>query len=148
MYKILVCGSRDIKDQEFVFKKLDFLLSNKDLSSVVLIHGDQKSFDRHLEMNFGADYFAKLWALLKGVKQIPFPAPWEGLEDTPKKLLKKNKTGNMYWPGAGMYRNKQMANEDLDACVAFLGRNSKNVGTLNMLKLVKDKDIIIKKYYI
>jgi hypothetical protein len=130
-FKILVCGSRDIKDQEFVFKKLDFLLSNKDLSSVVLIHGDQKSFDRHLEMNFGADYFAKLWALLKGVKQIPFPADWD-----------------KHGKSAGPIRNKQMANEDLDACVAFLGRNSKNTGTLNMLKLVKDKDIIIKKYYI
>ena len=131
MYKILVCGSRDIKDQEFVFKKLDFLLSNKDLSSVVIIHGDQKSFDRHLEIFYGADHFAKLWSVLKGVKQIPFPADWD-----------------KFGKSAGPIRNKQMANEDLDACVAFLGRNSKNAGTLNMLKLVKDKDIVIKKYYI
>lgn len=130
-FKILVCGSRDIKDQEFVFNKLDFLLSKKDLSSIIIIHGDQKSFDKSLEIFYGVDYFAKLWAVLREVKQIPFPADWD-----------------KHGKSAGPIRNKQMANENPDACVAFLGVNSKNIGTLGMLKLVKDKGITIKKYYI
>lgn len=146
-FKILVCGSRDIRDWKFVFDKLDFLLSKKDLSSVIIIHGDQKSFDKHLEIYYGADYFAKLWAKSRNVKQIPFPAPWEGLPDTPKKLLKKSPYGD-YWPGAGMYRNKQMLRENPDACVGFLKYRSANSGTKNMLKLCEDKGILTKKYYI
>lgn len=130
-FKILVCGSRDIKNQEFVFKTLDFLTSKRDLSEIEIIHGNQKSFDKHLEIYYGADYFAKLWAVLKEVKQTPFPADWD-----------------QFGKAAGPIRNKQMANEKPDACVAFLGINSKNVGTLGMLKLVKDKGIPIKEYYI
>ena len=130
-YKVLVCGSRDIRDWKFVFNKLDFLLSKKDLSSVVLIHGDQKSFDKHLEIYHGADYFAKLWAKERNVKQIPFPADWDN-----------------FGKSAGPIRNKQLVNENPDACVGFLGRNSKNSGTKNMLKLCEDKGIPIKKYYI
>lgn len=146
-FTLLVCGSRDIRDREFVFKTLDFLLSKKDLSQVTVIQGDQKSHDKHLDIYYGADYFAKLWAKERGVECKNFPAPWEGLPDTPKNLLRKGPYGN-YWPGAGMYRNKQMVDENPDACVGFLGSGSKNSGTKNMLKLCVGKGIPIKKYYI
>lgn len=131
MFKILVCGSRDIKDQEFVFKTLDFLTSNRNLSEIEIIHGDQKSFDKNLEIFYGADYFAKLWACIREVKQTSFPADW-----------------NQFGRAAGPIRNKQMANEKPDACVGFLGKNSKNIGTKNMLKLCEDSGILTKKYYI
>lgn len=148
MFKLLVCGSREIKDKEFVFKVLDFLLSKKDLSEVTIIHGAQKSFDKHLDIYYGADYLADLWAKERGVTISSFPAPWGGLPDTQPKLLKKNRFGHLYWPGAGMYRNKQMLNEKPDACVGFLGKSAKNSGTKNMLKLCEDKEILTKKYYI
>lgn len=148
MFKILVCGSRDIKDKEYVFKILDFLLSQKILSDVILIHGGQKSYDKSTDTYFGADYLADLWGKERNVKTEVFPAPWDGLEDTPKSAMKKNRFGKLYWPGAGMYRNKQMANEKPDACVGFLGKNSQNRGTNNMLKLCQDNDILTKEYYI
>ncbi len=147
MFKLLVCGSREIRDKEFVFKTLDFLLSKKNLSEVILIHGAQRSFDKHLEIYYGADYLADLWGKERGVQIKEFPAPWEGLPDTPKKYLKKGPYGT-YWPGAGMYRNRQMLDENPDACVGFLGNRAKNSGTKNMLKLCEDKGIITKKYYI
>lgn len=147
MFKLLVCGSREIRNKEFVFKTLDFLMSNKDLSKVILIHGAQKSFDRRLEIYYGADYLADLWGKERGVIIRPFPAPWEGLPETPKKALVSGPYGD-YWPGAGMYRNKQMLNENPDGCVGFLGRWAKNKGTKNMLNLCEEKGIITKKYYI
>jgi len=100
MFKLLVCGSREIRDKDIVFKTLDFLLSNKDLNKVILIHGNQKSFDKHLEVFYGADYFAKLWAKERGVQIDSFPAPWKGLPSISPKLLKKNRFGDLYWPGA------------------------------------------------
>lgn len=87
MFKVLVCGSREFRDKEFLFKTLDFLLSKKDLKDVTLIHGAQKSFDKHLEIYYGADYFADLWAKERGVKVEKFPADWDGLPDTPESQI-------------------------------------------------------------
>lgn len=147
-FKILVCGSRDIRDKEFVFRTLDFLTSKRDLSTIEIIQGGQRSFDKHLEIYYGADYYGKMWAKERGVKMTEFLAPWDGLPDTPKKSMRKNKANKWYWPGAGMYRNKIMKDYGPNACVAFLGKNSKNSGTMNMLNLVKDMSILIRKYYI
>lgn len=149
MFKLLVCGSREIRDKEFVFKTLDFLLSKKNLSKIILIHGAQKSFDKKLDIYYGADYLADLWGKEKNIVVSPFPAPWDGIEGvTLPSQMKKNRFGKLYWPGAGMYRNKQMLNEEPDACVGFLGKTAKNSGTKNMLKLCEDKGILTKKYYI
>lgn len=147
-FKVLVCGSRDIRDKEFMFATLDNLLSRKNLEDVVIIHGDQKSFDKQLEIEYGADFLADQWAIERGVKRWRYPAPWNGLKDTPKSAMKKNRAGKMYWPGAGMYRNKLMLKEEPDACVGFLGKQSKNSGTKNMLKLCKEAGIDTREYYI
>lgn len=146
-FSVIVCGSRDIRDKEFVFKTLDFLFSNKNLAEITIIQGDQKSHDKHLDIYYGADYFAKLWAEQRGVECKNFPAPWEGLVDTPKKLLKKGPYGS-YWPGAGAYRNKQMADENPNACIGFLSSRSKNAGTKNMLNLCIKRGIPVKKFYL
>lgn len=148
MFKILVCGSREIKDKEFVFNKLDYLTSNKNLNNIEIVQGGQKSFDKNLEVYFGADYFAKLWAKERSVKFKEFLAPWEGLEGMPKSKLTKKKDGSHYWKGAGMYRNKQMLDYKPDVCVGFLSKTAANKGTKNMLKLVKDAGIPLKYYYI
>lgn len=147
MFKIIVCGSRKIKDKEFVFKTLDFLLSKKDLSNVVIIQGGQQSYDKRLDFYFGADYFAKLWAEKRNVKCEEFPAPWKGLKDTPKSQLKTGPYGS-YWPGAGAYRNKKMVEEKPNGCVAFFKLGSKNNGTKNMVSLCEKENINIKKYCI
>lgn len=147
-FKILVCGSREIRDKEFVFNTLDFLLSKKDLSKVILIHGAQKSFDKKLEINYGADYLADLWGKERGLIIKPFPAPWDGIPEATNNYMKRNRFGKLYWPGAGMYRNKQMLEENPDACVGFLSKTAKNSGTKNMLNLCEGRSILVKKYYI
>ena len=130
-FKLLCCGSRDIKDKEFIFKTLDFLLSNKDLNTVTIIHGAQKSFDKFTDTYFGADYLCDLWAKERGVKAEEFPADWD-----------------KYKRAAGPIRNKLMSEQSLDACVGFLGKSSRNIGSNGMLKLCENKGILIKKYYI
>ena len=148
MFKVLVCGSREIRDKEFVFKTLDFLMSKKDLKEIILIHGAQKSYDKHLEIYYGADYLADLWGRERGVIIQPFPAPWDGLPRVPKSSMKKNRFGKLYWPGAGMYRNSRMLDEEPDACVGFLGKSAKNSGTRNMLSICEKAGILTKEYYI
>lgn len=147
-FTLLVCGSRDIKDYNFVFNTLDFLLSKKEIWEVKIINGAQKSYNKDTDTYYGADYFASQYATDVNIEFETFPAPWGGLPDTPRSVMKKNKSGKMYWPGAGMYRNKTMIDQNPDACVAFLGKNSKNIGTLGMIKLCEKAGIPVRKYYI
>lgn len=69
---------------------------------LLIIHGDQKSFDKSTEALYGTDYFAKCWAISRKVKQTPFPANWD-----------------LHGKSAGPIRNSLMLNENPDACVAF-----------------------------
>ncbi len=117
-FKILVCGSRETKDKEFVFKTLNFLTSNKSLNEIEIVQGGQKSFDKQLEIYYGADYFAKLWAIENRVKVTEFKADW-------------NKHGR----SAGPIRNKQMLDYEPDACVGFLSKTAANKGTKNIVAL-------------
>ena len=131
MFKILVCGSRETKDKEFVFSKLDYLTSKKSLSEIEIIQGGQKSYDKSLGINYGADYFAKLWAEERKVKMIEFKANWD-----------------KYGRSAGPIRNKQMLDYGPDACLGFLKNGAANKGTKNMLKLSQNKGVPTKYYYI
>lgn len=131
MFKIIVCGSREVKDKEFVFKKLDYLTSNKPFNEIEIVQGGQKSFDKSLEIYYGADYFAKLWAETRNIKMTEFKADWD-----------------KYGRSAGPIRNKQMLDYGPDACVGFLKEGAANKGTKNMLKLSQDKGIPTKYYYI
>tara|TARA_R110000772_G_scaffold68118_4_gene150927 strand:+ start:18701 stop:19129 length:429 start_codon:yes stop_codon:yes gene_type:complete len=142
-----VCGSRDVRDYNEMYRILDHLLQNKLPSEVKIINGAQKSHDKHLNVNYGADYFATEYAKLRGIEYEEFPAPWEGLPETPKKSLVSGPYGK-YWPGAGAYRNKLMLDENPDACVGFPSTRSPSKGTKMMLKLAKDAGVNTRVYYI
>ena len=131
MFKLLVCGSREIRDKSFVFKYLDHVTSSKDLNEVVIMHGDQKSKDEKTQELYGADYLADCWALERRVARWRYIANWE-----------------KYGKSAGPIRNSRMLKDSPDACVGFLGKQAKNRGTLDMLNKCEKKEIPIKKYYI
>lgn len=59
--RVLVCGGRNYRDRDLVFRTLDSLVSIS-----TLIHGNAS----------GADWFASRWARARGVPQELYPANW------------------------------------------------------------------------
>lgn len=60
----LVCGGRDYKDRNLVWRVLDMMLID------LLVHGACRS---------GADFFADLWARNRRQKVKEYPADWDAL---------------------------------------------------------------------
>lgn len=104
-FKVLVCGSRELKNKDLIFSTLDELISK--LPVDCLIHGDAN----------GADTFAKQWALENGVQPVGCPALWDYWRSK----------GNLR--AAGPERNKAMALLKPDFVIAFPG----GAGTRNMI---------------
>jgi hypothetical protein len=129
-YKILVCGSRDIREYEFICSKMDFLISRRDKSSITIIHGAQKSFDKHLEINYGADYLAGQWCKSKNIRQIPFPADWD-----------------QHGKSAGPIRNSEMLKQEPNAFVAFFKKGSANRGTTDIVGKLKKAGVQGREYW-
>lgn len=129
-FSLIVCGSRNFKNKEFLFKKLDFLLKNK--KNITIIEGGQKSYDRYLEIEYGADYFAKVYAEQRGYKHIQEKAKWDE-----------------FGKAAGMIRNGEMIKKyNPNACVGFFDKDSKNRGTTDMVNKATKKGLLIRKYII
>lgn len=90
--RVIVCGSRDEKDGQWVWLELSRL--DADLGFTTVVHGDYRGVDR----------LAKTWARARSIKQEPHPADWDGLGTA-----------------AGPTRNKEMADLGADACIVFPG---------------------------
>lgn len=95
MTAVIVCGGRDFKDKDFVFKVLDEV--HKEVGISVVIHGGAT----------GADYIAHRWARSRKINEIEMPADWE-----------------THGRAAGPMRNSLMlATHTPDMVVAFEGGN-------------------------
>lgn len=99
--KIIVCGGRKYAHQQRVFNALDDI--HKETPISLIIHGNA----------IGADGFADDWAMLRGIKRLPFSADWKKLG-----------------PMAGPIRNQEMLNIGPDLVVAFPGGK----GTADMVR--------------
>ena len=89
----LVCGGRDYKDREYVFKVLDQIHADIGISKIV--HGAAR----------GADSIGWAWAVTRGIEAKAYPAKW-----------------NEYGKRAGSIRNQEMLDsENIDAVIAFPG---------------------------
>lgn len=105
--RVLVCGSREYDNWNYVFARLDEL--NEKLKFSTIIHGGAP----------GVDSLAGKWARRNNITEEEFKADW-------------GKLGK----AAGPIRNKQMLDEGKpELIVAFLSMDSK--GTANMLKQSK-----------
>jgi len=90
--RILVCGGRNFKDRNLLYKAL---LPYRDEEDITIIHGNAS----------GADTLGRIWAEAFFHKIEPYPADW-----------------NKYGKRAGYIRNVQMLNEGKpDLVVAFPG---------------------------
>lgn len=98
--KVMICGSRNIKDKEYIFSQLDAFTywQLACFEYLTLIEGEAK----------GVDTIAKEYAIQNGWEQITeYPADWD-----------------KYGKGAGFIRNEQMV-KDCDECFIFWDGESK-----------------------
>lgn len=107
MFKVIVAGSRNFQDDEFLTERLDHLLSNKVAAGVPIeiVSGTAK----------GADTLGEEYAALRGHQVKRMPADWD-----------------RYGRSAGYRRNEEMAIY-ADACVVFWDGESR--GTKHMIDL-------------
>ena len=94
MFKLIVAGSRNFNNYDFLKEKLDYLLMNIN-DEIEIVSGRAK----------GADLFGEAYAKERGYKIAKFPADWT-----------IGKT-------AGFIRNEDMAKYS-NACVVFSVNNS------------------------
>ena len=92
MFKVIIAGSREFKDYDFLKEKMDFLLQRKkEKEKIVILCGEAN----------GADALGKKYAKERGFAVESYPADWK-----------------THGKAAGPLRNRQMA-AAADACVVF-----------------------------
>lgn len=113
--KVLVCGGRNFKDREYVREMLDLHILSQP-GEHTIIHGAA----------VGADTMAGLWAVLRRVKQMRYPAQWKKLGLS-----------------AGPIRNQKMLddNPNIAFVIAFPG----GVGTADMCSRAEAHGIEVRR---
>ena len=105
--KVLVTGSRELKNYQGVYDALDEIYAKH--YPLIVIHGAAQ----------GADLFADTWAVHRsGVTVVRVPADWDN-------------DGR----AAGPIRNERMLELNPDIVVAFFQEGAKNYGTSHMVGL-------------
>jgi hypothetical protein len=124
--KVIVAGSRNFHNFEFVQNHLDDILFPAQNHDIEIVTGRCSSGivtfttkDRHRVRVCGVDGLAERYAFENGIAFKPFPADWD--------LGKK----------AGPIRNQEMA-EYADRLIAF---DSGGKGTANMIKCAKEQGL-------
>jgi hypothetical protein len=117
MFTVIVTGSRDLEDDQKVFKALEDLWYQT----------EGPLFVRHGDCPTGADRFASIWCGFEqgGVYEIPHPADWD-----------------QHGKAAGPIRNREMAQAGADLCLAFPLGGSR--GTWNCVNECKKAGIPVK----
>lgn len=116
--RVLICGSRDFMDAEFLNSTLDMLHSKYHFTCV--IEGEA----------MGADKLSAAWAARNDVPVEKYPADW-----------------NRYGRGAGPVRNKQMITSGKpDRVIAFSYAIAASKGTANMMRQAEQHDIPVEFY--
>lgn len=106
--KVIVAGSRNYKNKDFIYKKLDEIL--KAFDDVEIVEGGAN----------GVDFYAKQYAIDRGIPYVEFPANWD-----------------LYGRKAGPLRNGEMAHYS-DALIAFYNGSK---GTKNMINTAKKRNL-------
>lgn len=116
---LIIAGSRDFFDYDFLYKKCDYLLQNHKDKEIIIVGG----------LASGADTLGELYSIDRGYKFLPYPANWD-----------------KYKKFAGHLRNQEMANcikdKDYKGCICFWDGISK--GTYDMINICKNDNIPIR----
>lgn len=122
MVKAIICGGRDYRNRERVFKILDAAVERLGVDAIV--QGGQISTDPETGAKFGADWLAKSWAIQRALQCETFYADWTGLGRA-----------------AGPIRNGKMLGSGAELCIAFPG----SAGTENMVAQATEKGLRVIK---
>lgn len=120
MFRVIICGSREFDDYEFLRDKCDKILSRKaadPTEEIVIVSGCAK----------GADALGERYASERGYQVLRYPAQWD-----------------KYGKSAGPRRNREMA-EVSNACIAFLSSTSENRGTKNMISTALKMNLLVRE---
>lgn len=120
MFRVIICGSREFDDYEFLRDKCDKILSRKaadPTEEIVIVSGCAK----------GADTLGERYASERGYQVLRYPAQWD-----------------KYGKSAGYRRNREMA-EVSNACIAFLSSISENRGTKNMISTALKMNLLVRE---
>lgn len=117
-YKVVICGSREFNDYEFLKEHCDnILVSKRETHNIVIISGAAR----------GADALGERYAEENGFKLIRIPADWD-----------------RFGKRAGFLRNKKMA--DLaNGCIGFIVKDVKCSGTEMMLRISQEKNLKVRR---
>ena len=110
-YRIVVCGDRDWKDEQWIWRFLDIRLEKYGVVKMLVAQGDAR----------GADHCAKMWAEERQVDHMSFPAHWR---------LQRN--------AAGPIRNRHQLIIRPHLVVGFHDDIENSRGTKGMLKVAKE----------
>ena len=114
--KVLVTGSRDLKEYKAVYDALDEIYQTH--FPLIVIHGSAR----------GADSFADAWAVFRAnVTPVRVVADWEN-------------DGR----AAGSIRNSRMLELSPDIVLAFFQDGATNYGTRHMAKIAREAGIEVK----
>lgn len=108
--RVLVCGGRKYRNWQNVCTALDCFVATIAPVTVV-VHGCAP----------GADLLGRKWALLRSLKEDPYPALWHDMTARPL-VLRYSSFGKAYNVAAGGIRNQRMLDEgEPGAVVHFEG---------------------------
>lgn len=115
MIKVIIAGTRDFNDYDFLKKNVDYFLQgiNPNNEEIEIVSGNAR----------GADKLGERYAKEYNLPVKLFPANWD-----------------KYGKRAGYLRNQEMANYS-DVLIAFWDEKSK--GTKHMIDIAKKQDLTV-----
>ena len=115
MIKVIIAGTRDFNDYDFLKKNVDYFLQgiNPNNEEIEIVSGNAR----------GADKLGERYAKERNLPVKLFPANWD-----------------KYGKRAGYLRNQEMANY-ADVLIAFWDEKSK--GTKHMIDIAKKQDLTV-----
>ena len=128
---LAVVGSRDFKDESFIFNKLDQIKISHSITGII-------SGGAH-----GVNLIAKKWALKNGLKYIEKTPDWN--TPSPGVTMRKNKFGKPYNPIAGLERNTLIVDE-CHCLIAFWDGQSS--GTKDSIEKARKQFKILEIVYV
>lgn len=115
MIKVIIAGTRDFNDYDFLKKNVDYFLQgiNPNSEEIEIVSGNAR----------GADKLGERYAKERNLPVKLFPANWD-----------------KYGKRAGYLRNQEMA-DYADVLIAFWDEKSK--GTKHMIDIAKKQDLTV-----
>lgn len=128
-FRLIIAGSRGFTNYPLLESYCKHVLQNR--SNIEIVSGTAK----------GADQLGEKFAIKHNLGLKSFPAPWHDIQGKPDNVIRTRSNGQKYWNGAGMFRNRQMA-EYADALVVFWDGKSRGTGA--MVNLAKQLGLKVK----